>query len=323
MNDTIKKIPVETINKITNILTLFTKELLLSMPRTIVPTTVQIEDKNIVFFDSLKVKASKNQLTKRLYSFIIVNPDTTFKKQFSGTSDAGYKDYSGKKIRKIIIRRLNVFGADIRNPTSGEPSRIEKLLNKTHFNTNENIIRKNLLFSEGDRISPLALSDNERLIRQLPYIDDARIVVLPVSDTEADIVVFTKDIYSLGVSYDYGGLKKGSLSIFDKNIIGTGHELGLDIPFNSALPESPGIGAHYTITNIAKSFINLHGYFLHGLGEKTYGFDMSRKLISSTTKYAGGISVRMMFTSEDLDTLSIPAPLKYNLQDYWLERSFL
>jgi hypothetical protein len=307
----------------TNIMTLFTKELLLSIPGSIVPTTVQIKDRNIVFFDSLKIRASRNQLTKKLYSFIIVNPDTTFKKRFTGTSEAGYIDYAGRKIRKIIIQRLNVFGADIHNPTSGGPSRVENLLNKTHVNTNENIIRKNLLFSEGDPISPLALSDNERLLRQLPYIDDARIVVLPVSDAEADVVVFTKDIYSIGASYDYRGLKKGSVSIFDKNIVGTGHELGIDIPFNNTLPESPGIGAHYTINNIIKSFINLNVYFLHGLGEKTYGFDMTRKLVSSATKYAGGISVRMMYTSEDLDTLLVPAPLRYNFQDYWLSRSFL
>jgi hypothetical protein len=30
-----------------------------------------------------------------------------------------------------------------------------------------------------------------------------------------------------------------------------------------------------------------------------------------------------MSTTEDLDTLRIPAPLKYNLQDYWISRSFL
>jgi hypothetical protein len=323
VNDTIKKIPAEVINKVTNILTLFTKELLISIPGTIVPTTVQIKDRNIVFFDSLKVRASRNQLTKKIYSFVIVNPDTTFKKRFTGTSDASYITYAGKKIRKIIIQRLNVFGADIHNPESAEPSRIENLLNKTHINTNENIIRKNLLFSEGDPISPLTLSDNERLLRELPYIGDARIVVLPVSDMEADIVVFTKDIYSLGGSYDFGGLKKGTVSVFEKNIIGTGQELGLDIPYNNTLPNSPGLGAHYTSNNIAKSFINLNVYFLHGLGVKTYGFDMNRKLVSSTTKYAGGISVRMMYTSEDLDTLPIPAPLKYNLQDYWLSRSFL
>jgi hypothetical protein len=30
-----------------------------------------------------------------------------------------------------------------------------------------------------------------------------------------------------------------------------------------------------------------------------------------------------MYTTIDLDTLPVPAPLKYNLQDYWLARSFL
>jgi outer membrane protein assembly factor BamA len=110
-----------------------------------------------------------------------------------------------------VIQRLNVFGADINNPISNNTKKIENVLNKTHFNTNENIIRKNLLFSEGERISPLVLSDNERILRQLPFIDDARIVVVPVSDEEADIIVFTKDVYSLGGSYVYNGLKKGTV----------------------------------------------------------------------------------------------------------------
>lgn len=322
-NDSIVKIPPDVINKISNTLTLLSRELLLSIPASIIPSPIQIRDRNLVFFDSLKSKASKNQLTKRLYNFVIVNPDTTFKKSFTGTSDGNYIRYAGKKIRKIIIQRLDVFGGNINNLSSKEPNKIENILNKTHFNTNENIIRKNLLFSEGEKISPLTLSDNERILRQLPYIDDARIIVVPVSDEESDIVVFTKDIYSLGGSYDYRGLKKGTVSLFDKNIFGMGHEFGLDMPFDNTLPESPGFGVHYLANNILKSFINLNVYYLNGLGEKTYGFDLSRKLISSTTKYAGGISVRMMYTTEDLDKLIAPAPLKYNLQDYWLSRSIL
>ena len=286
-------------------------------------TPIPVKDKNVEFFDSLKVRASKNQFTRRLYNFVVVRPDTIYKKQFTGTSDANYISYSGKKIRKIVIQRLSVFGADINNPSSDNPNKIENLLNKTHFNTNENIIKKNLLFSEGDKISPLILSDNERLLRQLPFIDDARIIVVPVSDEEADIIVYTKDVYSLGASYTYKGLKKGSLSIFDKNIFGMGHEFGIDIPFDNKAPDSPGFGVHYLADNIAKSFINLDVYYLNGLGEKTYGFDISRKLVSSTTKYAGGISVKQMYTSADIDTLPFPAPLKYNLQDYWLSRSFL
>jgi hypothetical protein len=322
-NDTIKKIPPGVLNKIRENISLISKEFLLSMPSAILPAPIPIKDKNIVFFDSLKVRASKSLITKRLYSFMVLNTDTVFKKQFTTTSDANYIKYSGKKIRKIIIQRLNVFGADINNPSSENPNKIENVLNKTHANTNENIIRKNLLFSEGEIISPLMISDNERILRQLPYIDDARIIVVPVSDEEADIVVFTKDVYSLGGSYVYNGLKKGSLSIFDKNIFGMGHEFGIDIPFDTKLPDSPGFGVHYLADNIAKSFINLRVYYMAGLGQKTYGFDLNRKLVSSTTKYAGGVSIRMMYTSEDLDTLLVPAPLKYNLQDYWLSRSFL
>jgi len=322
-NDTLKKISPAILNKIKENISLLTTEFLLITPASIIPTQVPVKDKNHIFFDSLKVRASKNNLTRRLYGFVVTNKDTLYKKQFTVTSDASYTRYSGKRIRKIVIQRLNVFGADINNPMSNNTKKIENVLNKTHFNTNENIIRKNLLFSEGDRISPLVLSDNERILRQLPFIDDARIVVIPVSDEEADIIVFTKDVYSIGGSYVYDGLKRGTVSIFDKNIFGMGHEFGIEIPFDSALPNSPGFGVHYIADNIARSFVNMKGYYQNGLGVRTYGFDLSRKLVSSTTKYAGGISIRMMYTSEDLDTLPIPAPLKYNFQDYWLSRSFL
>ena len=113
------------------------------------------------------------------------------------------------------------------------------------------------------------------------------------------------------------------LLFFDKNVFGLGHEFRLQIPYDSDLPDSPGFGIQYNINNIRKSFINLNVYYFDGLGKKTYGFSLDRKLISSTTKYAGGISIREMFTTEDLDTMLVPGPLKYNLQDYWLSRSFL
>jgi hypothetical protein len=279
--------------------------------------------KDDLFFDSLKVKAEKHPLTRRLFNFLVVNPDTIYKKGFSRTSDINYIKYSGKKIRKIEIRRLNIFGSDINYPLSDNAKNYEKVLNKTHFNTTENIIRKNLLFRVGDRISPIVLSDNERFLRQLPFIGDARIMVVPVSDEEADIVVFTKDIYSLGAAYTYRGLKKGSISVFDKNILGIGHEFGIDVPYDNNAPHSPGLGAHYVADNLYKTFINLNVFYLYGLGSQTYGFALNRNLISSSTKYAGGISIRHTYTTVDLSPIPVPVPYKYNFQDYWLSRSFL
>jgi hypothetical protein len=321
--DTIIKISPGAFIQIRDSISFFSNDSLLRLPASMIPAGINRKDKNIVFFDSLKVKASKFQLTKKLYDIVIVTPDTVDKKRITGTSEAGFTKYSGKKIRNIDIQRLNVFGVNINNPASIEPNKIENILNKTHVNTNEKIVRKNLLFTEGDTISPLTLSDNERILRQLSYIDDARIIIVPVSDDEVDIVVLTKDVYSLGGSFSYDGLKKGSVSLFEKNIIGMGHEFGVDIPYDASSLDSPGFGVHYIVDNIRKSFINLNLFYLNGLGEKTYGFNLNRRLISSTTKYAGGISVRQMYTSTKLDTLPVPAPLKYNLQDYWLLRSFL
>jgi hypothetical protein len=276
-----------------------------------------------LLLDSLKAKASKTIVTRKLYDLLIVshNPNTT--RNISESSDEGFVGFSGLRIRNIEIRRLNVFGTNIRNPLAEDQDRFEKLLNKTHINTNEQIIRKNLLFSVGDTISSLRLSDNERLLRQLPFIDDSRIIVIPVNEYEADIVVITKDLYSLGADFKYSGIGKGALSFFEKNTFGMGHEFQIEIPYNSDLPDSPGFGIRYNVNNIAGSFINLGTFWYYGLGKKTYGIELERRLISSETRYAGGVSVRQMFTTEDLDTLSEPVPLSYTLQDFWVSRSFI
>ena len=291
------------------------------------PSLVQVpqlgNNNTLLFYDSLKAKASRTRLTKALFDLVVISPGTTDSKKINERSDEDFRKYSGIKIRNIQIRRLNVFGADISNPGYYEPNRIEKILNSAHVNTRENIIRKYLIIHEGDTLSPLKLTDNERILRQLPFLDDARIIVVPVSTEEADILIITKDLYSLGADFTYRGKNKGSIWVFDKNIFGTGHEFRLEVPYSSTNNNSPGIGLDYYIKNISKSFIDLNLNYYSGLGKKTYGISISRQLISSETKYAGGIAIREMFTSEDLDTLPKPSPLKYNYQDYWLQRSFM
>lgn len=298
-------------------------ESVIPSPLKLIPPPGSDDEKTLIFLDSLKSRASKTLITKTLYDFVITSHDQESSKEIPGSSDAGFLPYSGMKIRKIQIKRLGVFGTNINSPDFYDPKKIESILNKTHFNTQENIIKKNLLFNEGDTISSLILSDNERFIRELSYIDDARILVVPVSESDADIIVITKDVYSLGASLSFGGFDKASLSVFEKNIFGMGHEFGFEIPYDSDLSDTPGFGVEYQVNNIFRSFTNLGVFYSDGLGKKTYGFDLSRKLISATTRYAGGISINQMYTTDDLDSLPVPVPLKYNLQDYWLLRSFL
>lgn len=289
----------------------------------LIPFSMVPDQRDLLFYDSLAIKASKFLITKKLYDLVVVNGKQTSRNDIEAPSHIGFYSYAGKKIRDISIKRLDVFGTWIDNPLLYNPSNAETFLNRTHLNTNEFIIRNNLLFSVGDTVSPLVLSDNERLLRGLPYIEDSRIIVMPVGENEVDILVITKDLYSLGAGFDYRSTGKGSISLFDKNILGLGHEFRLDVPYNNDLPGSPGLGIEYRINNIRRSFINMDLFYSDGLGEKTYGFSAERRLVSATTRYAGGISIKHMASSEDLDTLSVPEPLRYNLQDYWISRSFL
>ncbi len=323
VGDTIILIPSGSFIQIRDSISYFSTDTVLWIPAGVDPYVINENTRNRGFYDSLKIKAARKPLTKKLYDFVVVAPDKPNNKEIDKESDENYTNYTGKKIRNIEVKRLDVFGTSINNPGSQSSGKSGNILNKTHINTLEGIIRKNLLFKSGDNVSPLVLSDNERILRQLSFIDDARILVVPVSDEEADIVVVTKDVYSLGASYNYRGFERGNLSVFEKNIFGIGHELEFDFPFDTEKSKYPGFGLSYQIDNIKKSFINLNTFYLNGLGQTSYGFSFDRPLISSTTKYAGGISVTQMYTSEDFDTMEVAEPLSYNLQDYWLSRSFL
>ncbi len=322
-SDTIYRVPPGTFIQMRDSLSFYLDDTVLKLPSSIIPSTCLKPDKNLLYFDTLKQKASRKPITKKLYDLVVISPQPVETKKISKRSDENYIQYSGRKINKIEIVKMDVFGTSINNPALVSYSRSNNLLNSTHVNTIDRIIRKNILFSEGDTLSPLTLSDNERILRELPYMDDARIMVVPVSDNEVNIIVLTKDLYSLGGNYDYGGMNKGTASIFEKNILGTGHEFGVSMPFDSHKPDSPGIGAYYTINNFLKSFINIKVDYLNGLGTTTYGINLSRNFVSSLTRYAGGIQIRQMYTTTNLDTMTVPAPLKYNLQDYWIARSFL
>mgnify|MGYP001766334258 CR=1 FL=1 len=274
-------------------------------------------------YDSLRSKASRFILTKKLYDLLIVSPQQAPSVRITETSRYPFEAWSGKTISDIKIQRLSVFGTNINNPKTFNPTRAEVFLNKTHISTNELIIRNNLLFRVGDTVSPLTMSDNERLLRELPFIDESRIVIIPVSDDSVEVVVITRDVYSLGADFNYKSIDRGTLSLFDKNLFGLGHELVLDLSYNNSLPDSPGFGIEYNMNNIRRTFINANIFFFKGLGRETYGVSLQRNLVSSETKYAGGLSIRRMITTEDLDTLEVPEPVKYNFQDYWLSRSFL
>jgi hypothetical protein len=275
------------------------------------------------FYDSLRIKAEKRRITSLLYDMIFISPaaDGIAREKMKNTSF--FDEYEGRVIRKRELIRLNAFGTVIDDPLVNNPSKVEKTLNSTYTKTRRFVLNQYLLFHEGDTISSLKMADNERLLRELPFIDDARITIVPVDEKLADVAVIVRETYPIGFDLRINDISSGRVTLFDRNFAGLGHELNLIVPYNLDEYPYPGFGMKYAVRNIARSLSDLELDYSNGLGSRNMGGLYRRSFVTSETKYAWSASVRLTYTTEDLDTMLTPAPLRYLWQDYWAARSFM
>lgn len=283
----------------------------------------QVDTLTVAFYDSLKIRAEKRRITRVLYDMIIVSPAAKGSARENLKSTSAFDPYEGRIIRNSEIIRLNAFGTNIDNPTAKDPSKAEKILNSTYTKTKTFILNKYLLFREGDPVSALEMADNERLIRELPFVDDARITIVAVDSNFADVAVIVREKYPYGAGVTLDDVNAGMIRLFDSNLAGLGHELTLTASYDFGEYDYPGLGIRYSVKNIVRSFADLDLEFSDGLGTTIIGGALSRDFITSETKYAWYASVRTTYTTEDLDTMLTPSPLRFTWQDYWAARSFI
>lgn len=288
----------------------------------------EVYTKSTSFYDSLQSKASQRLWSRLLHEVLFVEPTRTADKKEQRKSEDDYLVHEGKKIRNIKLIATDIFGPTVLDTTVTSTTWIGSTLNKLHFYTNEKIIRNNLLFKVGDEIDPQIMADNERVLRRLKFIYDARIQVIPVSEDYADVYVITKDLYSLGFNMAFEGVEPTVIEVYERNLFGTGHELHGNLlfdykpdPFEDYDTISPlGFEAFYRISNIRGSFIQSEIIFMNGEYRKFYGGSLSRRFVTPRTKYAGGINISNQSRLIRTDTIGW---FKGNYQDYWLGRSFL
>lgn len=278
------------------------------------------------FYDSLEVKASRNRWIKELHDILINGNELqenghSYKKS---KSIEPYLDYQNKYIRRIKINKIDVFGPEVYDTTIKPNTWIEEYANKLHFKTIDNIIRNNILVKRGEKVDPWRLADNERLLRELPYIHDARITVDQLEGDSVDLTYIIKDVWSKGFGLQFGGLNSGRFDFWDRNIFGTGHENENSILWNDKKNPKLGYEGYYRIKNISGTFINTTLKYVSAFDEEIYELDISRKFFTPSTKYAVGLLINKSSTIEGFeyyDTLS-PTEIKYNHTNFWLGRSF-
>jgi hypothetical protein len=239
-------------------------------------------------------------------------------------SDRNFLPFAGKRVRRIQVRCLEVFGPTVDDTTRVAGSRLERLLNHLNFLSRESTIRGTLLFREGDAIDPDRLAESERLLRNLPFLGEARIAVVPLAEggDSTDVRVIVKESWTLKLSES---LKQGNrlkVSLAEENLLGLGHQVSVAVTRMPKAKPRLGFDASYSVQNIRGSFVTGTLGYVKMPAQESAGLALSRELVTPLFHYAGGVELRR-FSIAATDTTPAAAGNSLGLVDLWAGRPVL
>jgi hypothetical protein len=243
-------------------------------------------------------------------------------------SEEAFLPYEGKIIRNIIIRHID-FQRTVYDTTKNIKNTITRIGNKLHSTSKDWLIRDNLFIGENRPVNPFKLADNERHLRDLDFLLDAKFYIIPLRDApdSVDIVVLTRDVFSLGGTINPADPSETKIRLYDANLAGWGQRL----QFNGLIePEREPNFIYeflYRKNSIAGTFINATlGYTQLNSGssygeeeEKAYYIRLDRPLVSPYTRYAGGLELSR---NRSENFFRVPDSLfrdyRYVINDFWV-----
>lgn len=236
--------------------------------------------------------------------------------------------FEGKTIRNIYTLELG-FEKTLTDTSNRINYFGTKILNALHNKTKGWVIYDNLFIKEKTELNAYKLADNERYLRSLNFIQDARILVEPVpGDADSvDLLVVTKDLFSITGSVSANGFKRFKASAAETNLSGAGQGVRISTLFDKSRNPVFGYQLEYSKNSIAHSFIDATvGYTLINTGnmggkedETSFYLKLDRPLVSPYSKLAGGFEVSFN-SSENLfgKPDSLFYNYRYNLYDGWV-----
>jgi hypothetical protein len=277
--------------------------------------------------DSLFLTNNPNRFNRELYNLLQKFYNSQPKNKKIPVTNVNLTAYDGLIIRKIQFRTLNVFSGSIEDTSYVPSTWTEKAVTAIHFNTREKIIRKNLLFQKDDRLDVFLVAENERLIRELPYIRDAKFLINPIpgSPDSIDIILLMKDLIPLGLSAELSRPDAGNASIGYYNIFGYGHQFETTTYWDGRHTPFLGYKLLYGIPNIQGTYISSDLEYTHRWNTDISRIRIERNFRTVGIKYAGAVELTNADLHRDLvllDTTIKNITWKYTNYDFWIGRLF-
>lgn len=235
--------------------------------------------------------------------------------------------YQDKIIRHIIIRQIP-FEKKFEDTSQEVQYPAKSWVHLLHRNTREKVIRNNLFIKEQTPLNAFRIADNERYLRSLEYIQDARIIVRPVAGSKdsVDVIVITKDVFSVAVELQEVTQQRFKAKLSDANVLGLAQRVNFQTLEDKYRSPHFGYELYYSKNNIAGSFVNTTFGFTSIQSDLRLGLEdehswylrLERPLVSQYKHFAGGLTIAKNKTFNDY---KLPDSLfykyDYNTFDLW------
>jgi hypothetical protein len=235
-------------------------------------------------------------------------------------------NYEGKIIRKILIYPLDPLGTSVTDTINRTKSSAARFINRIHLETKRSVIRKNLFFKPGQRLDARSLAENEKLLRQINAFDDANIIVVPIEFTSdsVDIIVITKDVWSIGIGFGAININKAVVRLYDANFLGFTNLFSIQMSIEQKRPPFFRLdGLSYVFKNIGGFFFDYAiGAVQDDNGNQNFYSILQRVFYSNTTKWAGGTGFNY-FRDANIINDSFKIISYYKTGYLWAGRAFL
>lgn len=260
---------------------------------------------------------------------ILLADTSTPEVQGVSRTDKKFQRYDGKIIRFILVLTTE-FGYAVADTNKKIKTALRSLSNAFHHRTRDFVIRNNLFFLEHDKLLPFVLADNERHLRDLPFVRDAFIRVRPVrgSRDSVDVIVFSKDVLTIGGSFRMHSSESVSFAVKEENLFGNGDRIVGESLFDIMRKQKFGYGFEYVRRNVAGTFID--GTLGYTNAAKAYNngkrqeqiayFKLIKPLVSRNMKWTYGSELEWHKTQNFYNTDSIyknDLKYRYNIIDAW------
>jgi hypothetical protein len=192
----------------------------------------------------------------------------------------------GATIGRIDVHVQNIF--DLSDPREDRP--LYRLADHLHYPTRQRIVREQLLFAVGERVSAQKFAETERILRTRVYLNDAWIAPASydAASNAAGIAVTVRDVWTLnpGISLGRsGGSNRSRLQLEDQDLLGLGTQVSVS---RSHDVDRTSTAVSYVDPNLHGSWWQLALDYADNSDGKVKAIDMERPFYSLTTHTALG-----------------------------------